>query len=71
MADEKSIEAQVCNLLGEYREILGLIRLIRDASSNDIDSVQISDINYSMNLLVRQMENANKNLDNIYDKICK
>ena len=71
MADEKSIEAQVCNLLGEYREILGLIRLIRDASINDIDSVQISDINYSINLLVRQMENTNKNLDNIYDKICK
>jgi len=67
MSEPISNEVQFCELLADYREILGTIRLIRDAAGNESDEVNISDINHSMNLLARNMEDANKRLDKLYD----
>lgn len=67
MSESISNEVQFCELLADYREILGTIRLIRDAAGNEADEVNIADINYSMNMLARNMEDANKKLDKLYD----
>ena len=67
MSESISNEVQFCELLADYREILGTIRLIRDAAGNESDDVNIADINHSMNLLARNMEDANKRLDKLYD----
>lgn len=67
MSDTISTEVQFCEILADYREILGTIRLIREASGNDTDGINISDITHSMNLLARNMETTNKKLDDLYE----
>ncbi len=67
MSETISADVQFCEIIADYREILGTIRLIRDAAGNESDEVNVSDINYSMNLLARNMEMTNKKLDELYE----
>ena len=73
-----NFEIELCEISSDYSEILSCLKLIREATINEVEVTinevevtSIKDIEKSLNLLIVKMDTINKILEELSDEIFK
>ena len=66
-----NFEIELCEISSDYSEILSCLKLIREATINEVEVTSIKDIEKSLNLLIVKMDTINKRLEEFSDEIFK
>lgn len=66
-----NFEIELCEISSDYSEILSCLKLIREATINEVEVTSIKDIEKSLNLLIVKMDTINKRLEELSDEIFK
>ena len=80
-----NFEIELCEISSDYSEILSCLKLIREATINEVEATinevevtinevevtSIKDIEKSLNLLIVKMDTINKRLEELSDEIFK
>ncbi len=71
MYDKRAFDTKICELIMDYKEMVSTTRLIREATNNEYDEIELKDISRSLNMLVVKMEDIDERIGEIYEVIQK